>query len=47
MDQQLTIHQGNVQASAHIVFHGTHDPKEEEKQNTTVGPKCGTNTLLL
>lgn len=46
--QQLTVHQGNVQASAHVVFHRTHDPEEEEeKQNTTVGPKCGTNTLLL
>ena len=48
MDRQLTVHQGDVQASAHVVFHRTHDPEEkEEKQNTTVGPECGVNTLEL
>lgn len=48
MDRQLTVHQGDVQASAHVVFHRTHDPEEkEEKQNTTVGPECGVDTLEL
>lgn len=47
-DQQLTVHQGNVQPSAHIVFHRTHDPEEEEeeKQNTTASPECRVNTAF-
>ena len=46
MGQQLTVHQDDVQASAHIVFHRTHDPKgKEEKQNTTIGPECGGSTV--
>lgn len=46
MGQQLTVHQDDVQASAHIVFHRTHDPKgKEEKQNTTIGPECGVSTM--
>lgn len=31
MGQLLTIHQNDVQASAHVVFHRTHDPKGKER----------------
>lgn len=34
MGQQLTVHKDDVQASAHVVFHRTHDPKGKKRNKT-------------